>query len=141
MRDKNVGDWPVTWPGLGGLSVATLSDARSGRACLVVGLVPDLLPPSAGLLAAQGEDDGRAGLGPVHAGEFEALPALQPGFTGTEADEHAQRTEPGVAKIGSLGPLLSRAPGRAASRMFTPSPYSPRRGADGPHREPLTVAL
>jgi 3-phenylpropionate/trans-cinnamate dioxygenase ferredoxin reductase component len=41
--DTNIGDWLVTQPGHGGLSVVAFSDARSGRACLDARLLPDLL--------------------------------------------------------------------------------------------------
>lgn len=56
----------------------------SGRACVAAGVLPDLFPAAAGLLASQGEDAGCAGDRPSHAGQFEALSddRLAPGFDG-----------------------------------------------------------
>jgi hypothetical protein len=47
--------------------------ARSGDGRLVVGMMPDLLPPAAGCLAGQDGDAGRAGDAPAHSGRFQLL--------------------------------------------------------------------
>jgi hypothetical protein len=65
------------WPGSGGLgrrlsTVLMYSDAWSCHARLVAGRLPDL-PIAAGLPAAQGDDGGGAGQGPVRAGLLEPL--------------------------------------------------------------------
>src|SRR6266699_1882507 len=67
-------------------------------------MLPDLFPAAACLLAAQDEDAGGAGLGPVHARQFEALPddRLAPGLYGTGADEQAMGAEVLVAVPGTV---------------------------------------
>src|SRR5437016_11179560 len=76
----------------------------SGGWRLVAWCLPDLVLGSAGQLAAQCGDGVCAGGGPVHAGEFEALPddRLAPGFNDTGPDEQAAGAEPVVAHAGCV---------------------------------------
>ena len=82
-----------------------LRQIGSGGCVWSVGLLPDFFPAPAGLLAAQGEDAGGAGHGPVHAGEFEALPddGLAAGLDDAGADEQAAGAEVAVAHPGGVG--------------------------------------
>src|SRR5258708_35033484 len=102
--DTNVGDWRVTCAGPRWSECVPLSDAGSGRSGAVALLLPDFVPAAAGLLAAEGEDAGGAGLGPVHAGQFEALPDDSP--CTRPRRRRSRPTCPGTGRAGSpsVGP-------------------------------------
>jgi hypothetical protein len=70
-----------------------------------VGACADLVPGAAGVLGAQGEDAGGAGLGPAHAAEFEALAddGFAAGFDDAGADEHAEVAVVAVAHPDGVG--------------------------------------
>lgn len=66
---------------------------------------PDLVPATAGLLAAEADDGGGAAYGPAHAGQLEALrhDRAAAGLDRPRADEQAERAEAGVAHPRAVG--------------------------------------
>jgi hypothetical protein len=110
-----------------------------------VGSCPDLVPLAAGLLAAQGEDAGGAGLGPAHAGEFEALADDSLNYPPTLAGVSTTQVSGRMRVPAPLSPRIEERPDEEAKWVICLSglsislPDVLRRGTPAPPRVPRRV--